>query len=101
MSQRNGGGVQSNTASDGRGQRVNYGTTVLFQLRCQRIRGLDAMLEDDKDFDALAFYLVWRADGCLFCHFRLAHEAGFNFHRPKAVAADFDNLVHTALNAEV
>ena len=31
----------------------------------------------------------------------MAHEAGFNFHRPKAVAADFDNVVHTALNAEV
>src|SRR2546421_9951961 len=59
------------------------------------------MFEDDKDFDALAFDLVGLADGCRFRHFRMAHEGRLNLHRPKAVSADIDNIIHAALHAEV
>src|SRR5438034_9067328 len=59
------------------------------------------MFEYDKDFDALTLDLVGLADSCRFRHFGMAHKGRLNLHRPKAVSADFDDVVHATLHAEV
>ncbi len=59
------------------------------------------MLENDKHFDMLALYLVWFADGRCFRNSRVTDQARLNFHRAEPVTADFDHVIHAALNAYI